>query len=297
MGPKTITLPDRTWYCWVPLLRDQLTFTEIDDSEREKYQEHIFPRVTSDTDETQEVDGELYWKDNTNQLIGLKIYIPEDGEVEVSCNVSVTGLTSFEFTKVEFLDDLNDESQEIVMYDMLPVCVFDVIRDAYHQHIHHDRGDECQLYPVVSEDDVSGSFQVYKEYRDKITYYHKQIQFFEESPKKFKAITLMQKQVKWLDTARGEYVFADSFIRLHCNHLCDKINVENALSSFENASKSIYILREKYSWRGTYRVTIIALIIMIIQFVIGLSAIPAAIQSIKNLVGRTQTEASQDGSK
>ncbi len=251
-----------SWYGWIPILSYEL-LAENCSSEMER----SFKKRISDTDLSQRVDVSLVF-DHNNFLSAVQIDIPEVGTVEVSCKIERTGLVNFSFTGIKFSE--NDIDNIIFNNTALPVLILDIIRDVYHDHVHHDRHDDCKLKPVLSDNADEAVIKILSQYQNKIFHYHKDSHSIKDYPflphsKYFK----MRRRICFLETARGEFTYAKVFIELHKSYLkskCPSVN-KNIKYFFDQAYNSVSILKEKLTWQIMYVISFLAVVITAMSLV------------------------------
>lgn len=174
-----------------------------------------------------------------------------------------TGLVSF-FFKNDGLDSEKFKFYSEKIY--FPIFVFDIIRDVYHEHVHHARNDDCKLKPVSAKNEKEALYKILLQYQAKIFYYHSDLQpvknilsiphtkYFEQ-----------RKRIALLETALGELIYAKSFIALHKAELeTSEFKTHIIEDSFDRAYESISILREKLTWQTMYVISMASIIIAIL---------------------------------
>lgn len=250
------------WYGWIPILSHELVAEN-----RSAETEANYKKKTSDTDTSQEVNVSLNFADN-HFLSSVQIDIPEIGTVNAKCKIRETGLINFEFSEIKF--SKNEIVNNIFNNTSLPVLIFDIIRDVYHDHVHHEHHDDCKLKPVSSSSDNDAVTKILSQYQNKIFYYHKDSHsiknyYYIPCSRYFK----MKRRVYFLETARGEFTYAKAFIELHKSHLKSekKYESETLKYFFDQAYNSVSILKEKLTWQIMYFISILAIIITALSLI------------------------------
>ncbi len=252
----------KKYYCWIPILTHTLNPASRD------HIEDNFRIKISDTDTNQEVVvSDLKWTSNVGYLSSFSIGIPEECFIKVDCNIQRTGLVSFTF-------DTDITIPNSYMEDNIAVNIFNLVRDIYHDHVHHDKADDATLSPVEANDDKEAIEKILAQYSEKITNHHKAVR----STFKFhlwrRIISLRRRMIAY-ESALGEFIYAQSLIDLH-QSVID--NHDNIKESFKKAYDSISILKEKSSWTLMWTITVGIVILTII------SLAPAVTSLGKNLL-------------
>ena len=149
----------RTYYGWIPILSHTLN------SEDRNIKDNNFLKVFSDTDPSQEVAIELKEFDESGFISEFEGAIPEKCFIDVSCEIKETGLVSFSFSS----DPPIEGNREI---NHLAASIFDIIRDVYHEHVHHEKITDILLKPVESKEEREAVKKILRQYSTKIFTYH-----------------------------------------------------------------------------------------------------------------------------
>ncbi|MBI4680825.1 MAG: hypothetical protein HY753_06405 [Nitrospirae bacterium] len=250
-------------YGWIPILSSYL----LTDNFHTKPSD-IFPKSISDTDASQTIDGSLTFDDN-QCITSITLDIPEIASVQVSCDMASSGLVFFQFNEVSFSPIPLENT--IFNENALPTCIFDIIRDIYHDHVHHGKDSDCKLSPVIAKDEDEAVKKLLNQYQNKIIEYHKDFKlikncFYLSPARIFKLKS--KKQLYFLTTGSGEFIYAQSFINLH-EDIINRIgfNVDTVNKSFELANKSVTTLKDKLSWRIMYIISITAMVIALFALI------------------------------
>jgi len=239
---------EHAFFGWIPILTYQLLPVScLITTPLEK-------RV-SDTD-TQKISYTYFWENN--HITGIKIHYSDNSRsltINVKCEVFSTGLVKYSFV---FYPD-HEYSSLYVKH--IAAIIFDIIRDVYHEHVHHDTTDDVTLPPIETQDKKEAISKIFDIYSEKIIRYHKDIKY-SLNYWILKKLYYLLNRLRIVESGMGEFVYAKSFTMLHKDYLD---HADERLRSFENAYSSLKILREKFEWTLMYSVTFIIFILTVIQ--------------------------------
>lgn len=171
--------------------------------------------------------------------------------------------------------------------------IYIIVRDIYHEHTHHDCGDEhgdIFLEPVLVKNEKEAVEKINKRFQEKIVYYHGWINYSKKNlpiPKNLEAIST------YIKNAKGEMTYAISFVDLFKDFFEE--NKENHTSSHDqyrssylNAISSIDILAKEIEIHYTSEINSLLLnltkILTVFTLVLGLLTLLVAIDASFSIV-------------
>lgn len=226
-----------TYSGWIPILTDRLI--PLSSKEENEIVEYLKKPINISDDlrnpELILVDN-LQFKDD--YLISFQIKSQSSAllSLTINCAIGKTGIVKF------CIPNQNPEQQEGKRNkeERLAIKIFKIIREIYHEHIHHSKT-EAALRPVKTSYEDNALQDIIKQYDYKIIDYH-------DNGIKIVDKAGIERALSHIEEGLGELVYAKSFLNLHKSHFRDRTKLDERIRSLDSVSKSLEILREKLSW-------------------------------------------------
>lgn len=225
------------YYGWIPILTHKLL--PLPPNQRpEKFTSSI-----SDTNPSEKITFSNFNYDQRGFLCSFEMNCPEKYSAKIECLIQETGLVSFNFITA---------SHEINQRTLFPFQIFNVVRSMYHRHVHHDDDLDAALTSVIAKDEKEAVSKIIKQFSEKIIDYHKRVKKTPPNYRFIKRFKHSRKKLEAMEPALGEFIYGRAFLGLHRNLINSNNEIEE---SFQKASDSISVLKEKYSYDLIYKLT------------------------------------------
>lgn len=235
---KKFSGKSKTFWGWVPILSSELLTVQDPVIRIERIR-----KDWADTERTKDCEYADFEFVDSGYLKSFKVSMPETGFMKIEIDILPTGLFSFHYS-YDICAKQDNLRWELDF--LFPTIIYTIVRDIYHDHVHHERTYDAVLQ-VEEAKDIEDAMRKFRlQYENKIKAYHQDIKRVDQDGLLFNTTQIlllrpMLKRLKLMNLAIGEFVYAKSFLQLH--------GLSCKAFAFDNATNSVRLLMDKQYWR------------------------------------------------